>query len=521
MIGQIPSEGHRALDSYANTLAFLTQSGRSWPWDCSAPTDLLFIKELEGVENLYRSMSAVAAAVPDAQDEEWNPLSQRPHSPLPPAISDELGAEVSSLKEAIDAFTTLTHEMMHVALCEPYFTGASGPRQQRAFREFFLMSEGFCFFFADIVVSGLVRARLPDGEFALERETPSNAHFHPIRAFQAMGIHDREQILDMYLESFAGRSTPLLRPQNTTGFAASLALKIYNFYAGSQPYLKDLYRALSSFGGLSEFAKRFCAIPGLPSILSESTACLAKEDDPKPYFKEFFRHGLSHLQQMAPEQIQRVRCRRMLQMRAYYALQIRWLLSEKQVALLGQKWTTAHSRRLLRDVETYLDGLEALLVRLAQEAESLPLDALRELDAFYESQVRASFLAHGAWTAHRWLIAPRRAGGGMSVALESRLKVRDPRRHLLETLEFLLEELTLGLGKDRKLLARAEALARIQEVAALGASLARGTGARLQTATRKLRTILVQPHIMELWALPLASFDPVHNLYRELLFSYK
>lgn len=514
---QATSAGHLALDAYAKTLAFLTSNGKSWPWDRPVQPELLFVKEQEGLENLYRSMSAVAPAVPNAHDEEWNPFSQRPHSPLPPAISDELGAEVSSLKEAVDAFTTLSHEMMHVALCEPFFTGVWRPRNQASFRDFFLMSEGFCFFFADIIVSSVVRIRLPDGEFALERATPSNANFHPIRAFNAMDIQDRNKILDIYLESFSGRSAALFQAREN-GFASALALRIHTFYADSQPFLKDLHGALASFGGLTEFHKRFCAIPGLPSILNDSTARLANESDLKLYFEDFFRSGLSNLNQMATNQVEAVRWRRMLQMRAYYALQIRWLLNEDQV--LGRNWSTAVRRHLQGSVESYLDGLQDLLQQLGRQPDVLPLDALTKLDAVYEEQVRARFIAHEAWATHRWLIAPRRAGGGISVSRKSLLKVRNAKNHLLETVEFLVDELALRLGENSKAKARAEALAQIQQVAALGAA-ANGTAAQIQAATKKLRTMLAQPHLLEIWSLPLASFDPVRNQYRELLFSYK
>lgn len=516
---QAPSSGHLALDAYTRALSFLTANCSNWPWDRRLEPELLFIKELGGIENLYRTMSAIAPAVPNAHDEEWNPLSQRPHSPLPPAISDELGAEVSSLKEAVDAFTTLSHEMMHVALCEPFFTGVWRPRNLQSFREFFLLSEGFCFFFSDIVVSAVVRARLPDGELALERATPSNAHFHPIRAFNAMGIQDRQTILDIYLESFSGRGMPLIQRQGTSGFAAALALKIHAFYADSRPYLKDLQGALASFGGLTEFHHRFCSIPGLPSILDESTARLANGGDLKLYFAEFFCSGLRSLDQMTANQVAGVRWRRMLQMRAFYALQVRWLLSEDQV--VAHNWSAALRRRLQGYLGAYLDGLQELLLQLGRQPDVQPLHALKQLDTDYDARVRSCFLAHEAWAAHRWLIAPRRANGAISVSRHSQLKVRNAKSHLLETIEFLVDELALRLGENRKAVARAEALARIQQVAALGAVVADGNAAQIQTATRKLRAMLIEPHLLEIWSLPLASFDPAHNQYRELLFSYK
>lgn len=516
---RVPSPGHAALDTYAAVLTFLAQKGSQQRQDAAKHPELHFIKDVAGVENLYRTMSAIAPAVPDAHDEEWNPLSQRPHSPLPPAISDELGAEISSLKEAVDAFTTLSHEMMHVALCEPIFTGTWRPRNQASFRDFFLMSEGFCFFFADIVVSGAVRVRLPDGEFALDRETPSNSNFHPIRAFHALGIQDQQKILDIYLNGFSGRRTSLVQQHGTNDFAAALAIKIHTFYAHSQPYLKELYKALHSFGGLTEFYQRFCAIPGLPSFLSESTAQLARGSDLKLYFEEFFQSGLTCLGQLTPAQTSSIRWRRMMQMRAFYALQVRWFLSEGQV--IAQGFKAPLRKRLLDQVELYLDGLRALLLQLGQQPDVSPAAAMMQLDAQYETQVRAYFLTHHVWAGHRWLIAPSRAGGYLSVFDKSFEKTRGGKKRLLDTAEYLVEELAARMPENATVASRAETLAHIQQMAAIGATAGHGTLAQVRTAAQKLRQALSAPQILSIWSLPLASFDPVKNQYRELLFSYK
>lgn len=512
-------EGQRALGAYGEALSFLTQRSQSWPWQDQTPVELPFISALEGVAELYQSMSAVAPAVPDAADEEWNPLSQRPHSPLPPPIADELGMEISSLKEAIDAFTTLSHEMMHVALAEPFFVGAWRPRQLGAFQDFFLLSEGFCFFFADILISGVVRARLPDGELALERQTPSNAHFHPVRAFAAMGLRDPEEILEIYLKSFAGRGQPLIKGPETSPFAAALALRTYTFYTGSQPYLKDLYKALRTSGVLSEFPKRFAAIPDLPSFLPRATAELAGEADLMAYFRAFYQSGLSSLKAMSPFALERLRCRRMLQMRAYYGLAVRWCLREEQIA--SRKWSPRLSQRLEKALDKYLDGLEELLRQLAADAKALPLSELEVWDAFYEREVRSTFQAHDAWTAFRWLIAPRRATGHLHVGKGEPFKMGHVRPRLLETAAFIVDELTLSLGEESSPKKRAELLGQIQEVAALGALAGRGSDSQVTAGWKKLQKILSTPRILPIWSLPLANFNPLQNQFRELLFSYK
>jgi hypothetical protein len=510
--------GLAALASYADVLAFLSKSGVG---RCRRPTpvELPFVHGVKGIENLFHSMSAAAPATPDTDDEEWNPLSQRPHTPLPPPVKDELGAEVTALKEAVDAFTTLTHEMMHVALWEPFFTGFWRPRGKGAFREFSLLAEGFCFFFSDIVVSSAVRARLPDGEFALERRTPSNALFHPARAFRALGIEDHAAILDIYLEGFNGGQTALWQPRGGNTFVAKLAAQAYDFYAGSLRYLDEAHAALTAFGGLSDFYRRFCAIPGLPSLLDEAQARRAGGEGRKAYFAEFFRSGLPRLAALKSSEVTRVRWRRMLQMRAYYALQVRWLLHEDLV--VARAWTAPLRRRLAQHVDTYLDGLHDLLVRLARRADPLPERDLARLDAAYDEQVRTPCQAHDAWVGHRWLIAPRRAGGLVNVFTASPAKGRAAKVHLLQTVSFLSHELTQRLSDGKTVEARAEILTQLQRVAALGAVGGRGSATDTSTAARRLRSELARPQMLPIWSVPLASFDPAGNRYRELAFSYQ
>lgn len=510
--------GLAALASYAEVLAFLGRGGGR-RGRRPTPVELPFVHGVKGIENLFHSMSAAAPATPDTDDEEWNPLSQRPHTPLPPPVQDELGAEVTALKEAVDAFTTLTHEMMHVALWEPFFTGFWRPRSKGAFREFSLLAEGFCFFFSDIVVSGAVRARLPDGEFALERRTPSNALFHPARAFRALGIEDHAAILDIYLEGFRGQQTALWQPRGGNNFVAKLAAQAYDFYAGSLRYLDEAHAALTAFGGISDFYRRFCAIPGLPSLLDETQAKRAGGEDRKAYFAEFFRAGLPRLSALTDAEVTGVRWRRMLQMRAYYALQVRWLLGEDLV--VARAWTASLSRRLVQHVDTYLDGLHDLLVRLAQRAGQSPEHELARLDAAYDEQVRTPCQDHDAWVGHRWLIAPRRAGGLVNVFAASVTGGRAAKVRLLQTVSFLTCELAQRLSDGETVEARAELLTLLQRITALGAAGGRGSAKDTTAAARQLQSQLARPRLLPLWSVPLASFDPAGNRYRELAFSYQ
>lgn len=457
--------GADALASYEATLEFLAKGG-------GASQLPAFLAGAPALAALHRSMAAVAPARPGAHDEEWNPLSQRPHAPLAPEVREELGAEVTALKEAIDAFTTLGHEMMHVALWEPFFTGRWAPKGKAAFRAFSLLAEGFCFFYADIVLTAAVRVRLPDGEFALERATPSSARFAPARAFAALGLRDPAAILDVYLAGFSGNPTALWQSKGKAPLGAALAAQAYDFYTGSLRYLDDVYAAMARCGLFSEFRKRFCKGPSLTS--------LTPAEDLPSYFRTFFKEGLAEIARRTPAEIDTVRERRARQMRAYYALQVRWFLQNGTVLAKAP----FEPKAVLPAVAGYLDALESG-------------QRLRDADKAYERTVRKVLLAHDAWAGERWLIVPRRAGGHVSA-------FENPPKPLV-TATYLIDELTKRLkdsqtAKDRKVL-----LAEIARVA----------------ASKSLRPVLARPAIRPAWSVPLAAFSPATNTFRELAFSYQ
>lgn len=508
-------DGRAYLQSYLGVLDFMEKTGRAQ----RSPSlgRIRFLQSVPGLKALFLSMSAVAPAVPDTSSEEWNPLSQRPHSALPPSISDELGAEITALKTAVDEFTILSHEMMHIALWEPFFAGYWRPRSRQAFRTFSLMAEGYCYFFSDIVVSGAVRVLLPDGEFAHDRQTPSNARFHPVRAFQALGIENHEMILDTYLEGFHGQSTRLWQPRGTSDFAASLAAQAYAFYAGSKPLLDDLYGALVELGVLKDYYQRFCAIPGLPTFLPPSDGRgILDSEDPKSYFVNFYRTVFPHLAAMSASQLKELKWRRMVQMRAYYASQVRWLLRRGSVVARGM--TAASQRQALQDIESYLDGLEGLVQGLVHKRDKSFLTTLSHIDRLYSKNVRAKFLTHDVWCGHRWLIAPRRAGGLISLHEPLPAKDKAARKNLSDVVTYLVEELTAQLPDCKTAAARAEIFKRLVAVAAIGE---KGDGEMTRVGMERLRRELRKPYALSIWSLPLASFDPVNNRYRELLFSYQ
>ncbi|MBM4252813.1 MAG: hypothetical protein FJ146_12645 [Deltaproteobacteria bacterium] len=512
--------GHIALSAYARILELMSVGGHTTrgltPSDINEP----FIREAKGLKNLLLTMSSVAPAIPDTSDEEWNPLSQRPHALLPAAYLDELGSAITALKTAVDEFTILSHELMHVALWEPFFAGYWRPRSKSDFRTFSLMAEGFCYFFSDIVIGGAVRVRLPDGEFALERQTASNARFHPVRAFKAAAITSHRDILDIYLDGFNGKQTALWQPRGKNDFAASLAAQAYDFYKGTLGYLSAMHGALSAFGYVSEFFRRYCSIEGLPSFLNQNQAPQSPNTALKRYFTDFFESGLDQLDGLTPQQITRIRERRALQMRAYYALQVRWLLTENHVTTT-QPLVTLKCEPLAQEISRYLDGLEEALHELARQPHASQVHRLAALDARYSAKVRAIFVRMDAWAGLRWLIAPKRADGCINIRRSKSTSDQAAKRYVCNTATFLVEELTARLTLSSNTKNRVKILQLIKTVSELGSTAVHGPSAKILSAEKALQRELGKKDILELWSLPLASFDPVRNKFRELLFSYQ
>jgi hypothetical protein len=540
-------EAIRPLGYYESLMEIVKEQGKSIG-SSSGPSiegqDILSqLLESECLKNLFSTMVAIAPARSGDADEEWNPLSQRPHIPLLAQIDPfELGAEIIALKESLDGLATFTHEMMHVALWEPFFAGLWKPKNQDQFRKFSLLAEGFCFFYTDICVCGAVRARFPDGEFAFERSSPGQARFHPIRAFKALGIEDHESILQIYLDGFSGSSTPLWQRKGGSMFAASLAQQAFDFYQGSLKYLKELYGTLSVFGCFRSFYRDFCSVSSLPSFVNSSSLKFLVNDDLKGYFQFFFKKILKNLHLLSPLEINRIRFRRMIQMRAYYTAQIQWILKH-------DKFITPHSRpvapktyqafklsqrdrqNLLDDVLSYRSGLKKIILLLSTDLTpdlSEAMILLGGLDRDYEKKIRHVFLKKNLWVGTRRFIAPKRAGGWIDACLskspiDSSFHKNPMGQDMPDLILFILESSLDSIGSMKTTTAKWRQLSSILDTI----QSLRLTGSHKQrSSTTKAKAkswmeSLSHRDILALWSVPLWSFNPLENEYRELLFSYQ
>ena len=114
---------------------------------------------------------------------EWNPLSQRPALLKVPQANQVFGETFALTQQVFNCLITAIHELLHVALWEPFFCGQMPIKSLEDFRKFTLMSEAFCFFYADIILTRKIRTTYPDGEPIFSRSAVSQNTFHPLSCF--------------------------------------------------------------------------------------------------------------------------------------------------------------------------------------------------------------------------------------------------------------------------------------------------------------------------------------------------
>jgi hypothetical protein len=195
------------------------------------------------------------------------------------------------------------------------------------------------------------------------------------------------------------------------------------------------------------------------------------------------------------------------------------LLTEKLVA--ASNLSTVTRSKMIAELNIYLDGLEALLRQLASENTDSVATSLTKVDLRYDRQVRAKFITHDAWSGQRWLIAPRRAGGCIGISTPCPEDDRAAKRQVSQTVAFLVEELTARMVECKAVPARSELLQQIKRLAELGAAGGLGSAEQTRATFRKLRAELATSPLLSIWSVPMASFDPLNNRYRELVFSYQ
>ncbi len=454
-----------------------------------------------GLQALFDSLvtgSPTARAVKDRTVEEWNPLSQRILlSDETPIFAAALERDFTLVPSYVQTFVEWAHEAVHILSMEPWFLGARTIRSQSDFTAWYRAAEGMAFWYADIVVTREVRDAAPTADLVYCRSSVSNAGFHPEQAFRALGLVTSEEILPLYIAGFLGDRSPLSTVQHP--LSVTLAERIHEFYIGSDLTLRGLYDLLASFDVFGEFFDRFCQL-GAPGLFDEESLARVGTLDPAAYHVELGVRLLPALEALKSDQLAKVRLRRSLQTRAYYG----WFLARS----LSKGWVVSlRSMNLPRVAEAaaeYLNDIEAALRLLVAGAQAeRVIDAISQLDAAYQSRVRAPLEDGAAHMRYRYWIFPFFAPTGGIVGLWDE-RTRYSRTEAAEVARFVFER---SPWSDHLV----EALAEVLRACRLDPA---------DSARAIFNGYLMRLDVINAWSPPLACLSPAEGRYREVAFEF-
>ena len=471
--------------------------------------------KLPGLFQLLSSMSAGAPTDYRTANpiEEWNPFAQRlPYLTASHIQSQTLTGELEIQAHAVSQFILIAHEAMHIFLLEPFFSRRQKHMSARQFLELSLSIEAFCFWYADIVVTRSLRVRLADGEIVRSRNANSSVHFHPYRAFVALGITDQIKILEVYIDAMCGYESALFHGRDQL-FVRDLYRRLTGFYVDVLKPTKLLKTQLDGIGVFDEFRTRFASMRGLPSLVPDEVAKLVT--DPQAYCHAIATLALPQLQKMPVESVLRVRERRHIQARAYAAYSLLHTLDQKTFFSANGKSISV--RALKSAVAVYLDRLEEILGAVANGG---ALTAIREQcasnDQRYSREVRDVLRDGEAWATQRPVLFPLLATkNGALGFLRSEDRMTKKQIHALVSHLIAMGTRVVITNPTSPV---ATPLARLIEQSS-HSDLHRNTR-RLIEWKRTVNAFLREPTILPLWSVRLDAIDPENNSFRELHFTF-
>jgi hypothetical protein len=501
-------EFREAIGFYENILSQL-ESSQVLNLKARSAKTVNLEKQFPGLKELLVSIGTLALErrPKKLRIREWNPVSQRVFVDAKKIVTQQsLHPEMDHSIQAIDRFLSVSHEAAHVYLWEPFFSGSCSLFNKDEFVNYCLVFEGFCFWFVDIVVNRSLRLRLPDGEFVRSRNAYSESRFHPYRAFEAMGMRDPIKILDVYLRAFLGERTVLFKKKNQI-YSKELLYRIGAFYFVTIRPASKLYEQFRRVGIFSEFKARFCDIPGLPTLLNKKVHPLMAKN-PYRYCLKIGKDS-EKLIQKDDDVSKRVRVRRLLQTRAYYVFLLNRVIVEENY--FSTDGASFHQSAVLTSINSYLTGLEKLLLQLAEKQDlSLVLSQLKELDKFYSKNVRGKFLKSTFWVAKRKMIAPpletkeQVFGFGMEEKLNTRERAR--------VQEYIVDN---WLNEDRN-----GFLLKKSKRSEFFLNLLNTSPADSAKFSECLKMLLTHSDFLPFWSVSLDEINPEKNEFREVLFLY-
>ncbi len=332
------------------------------------------------------------------------------------------------------------------------------------------------FWLADTVVVPHIRAATPKGEILRSTDARNLYPFHPYRAFAAACVRDPGEILNHYLAGFGPRSSG----------AAELTRKVASYYAddAQKPAVaRAVFTALSEAGVFGEYFARFCAHRNMPALTQE-------EVTPRNLLRTIQR--LNHLPSAT---LARVKVRRALQTRAYFAVCIRHLIQSRHFF----SYRPISFRHLVAWLDSYLEDLEDLLAALCAGRGTAAVDrGLKQADLNYATTAGDTLARGQVWCGKRFCLAP-----ALMLNLDAPDTLAPRALQLVQNIAMPSVNMDLWPRESMAVIAQAAQMLKRTSPRNLG---------------RACADMLKMKPAATRWSVPLSSFQPEKSRFRELLF---
>lgn len=478
-----------------------------------------------GIENLILSFSgAFVESHPKdmRRRSDWNPLSQQIMLYRRDFDASRLEWDFTELQTACALTLGLIHEMLHVVLWEPFFTGKIKIESFEQYFKLALSFEAFCFWHTDIIATPNLRALAPDGEFVYGRTTISTKNFYPLRALRAVGLKNKEEILKIYVNAFLGANTKLDRLQSP--HIKNITLRIFDFYNRSISPHRKIYQIFKDSQIFDQFYFRFCQVENIPQLFENSYLEKNTYSNMIPYFVDIWKKRLPQIM-LAPNKsnLLRVQLRRSIQTRAYFTYQIIQAFKNEQVFSLNRKIKNHDSRDHLKNLESYLKMLEVIINQLS--IRSLP--ELRRLisksDRYYHLNLRMKFSHQQLWMSRRKFIFPElKTESNFFGLLPTNVKIRKKQAHVL--LNWINREIIFFKTNNSLMNAAgngrtgAKSFLKLVDQSNLKSSTQFVKNSKIWIKT--YNQFLVCAEILPNWSVQLSEINPAKNDFREICFEF-
>ncbi|WP_224364965.1 ImmA/IrrE family metallo-endopeptidase [Hyalangium versicolor] len=335
--------------------------------------------------------------------QEWNPLGQRLYVPRRVLPGTPTRPDLSQIKVAILWFVELAHELCHIILWEPFFTGRLNPLGTREhFLDWGYLTEAFCFWFADALL-------LPD--IAVQRvDEPSIANdsvglkglFNPASVLTSLGYRAGTRQLEVFLGLLGFDADWKDRHTDDSSFNC-LRRRLWSFRTSTEESSSRWRELLVTTGMHDRFFESFCALPDIPSLM-DSVPTSLEEHDIRAFLLALARRGVGVGCEQGPATVKRVRLRRELQARAYWLLQLQHALKDARISFdTGRAGAPSGA---LRAVDKMLLELEQALRRLCTRSRTTGAEAaLAQVDQEFDKWMK-TLGRRGAFVSRRELFAP-------------------------------------------------------------------------------------------------------------------